>query len=446
MKQMKLRKILNIVLIVLLLVCNFTDAVFAETASVDTLSITTNGNGGKTDIGMWYVINNGVEEWENNSGTGKAIDYRSLLHDGSYGIPVSSDSDLIDFHLKSLSEAKVDFILLDLTETNLAYLSEDSNIFKNAVLTCERIGIWNKNNSWKIRYAFAIGVFSNEEGESQIGESAEAQAKVVYEKFYNILSHGRDNYYQLEKMPLLVACEAAYNPIDCEGGISSYTGERTYLDKFTLKSAYSGGEGSFGYYNKKGVIINPETELVFAGYNSHSLQAAELSRNNGETYKNNWEKVLSNNSPRILMISSFNDYYYDTAVFVTDTSACDGVYEERWTVQDDELDNFLYWSLTKENILRLRLKNADPFVNTFQNGEENTENSGSDSSDFQQNTENTENNPQDEKNNVKNDKKVKIILVIILIFCGFGAIIIYAKVIKREKKPFLDEENVQGVE
>ena len=57
----------------------------------------TNGNGGKTDVGVWFVTYNTPEMWANNFGSGHSIDYRVLLPDGSYEVDADqSVSDVLE--------------------------------------------------------------------------------------------------------------------------------------------------------------------------------------------------------------------------------------------------------------------------------------------------------------------------------------------------------------
>ena len=69
--------------------------------------------------------------------------------------------------------------------------------------------------------------------------------------------------------------------------------------------------------------------------------------------------MLENPSPRIVMITTFNDYNEDSAIFPTDTSGCDNSYEEQWYDETGELNASLYFDITCEAIQKLRKKNGD---------------------------------------------------------------------------------------
>lgn len=456
-----MKKSLSILLVTLLCVGLFSGAASAETASATVSSVTTNGNGGKTDVGIWYVTYNSETAWTDNLGAGKPVGYRSLMPDGSYGIPDSSDTAVIDFHLSELADAKIDFVVFDLTNVILAdglINAEDAWIVDNTVLTCQRIANWNRNNSWKIRYAFAIGVYTDENGQTSIGGSTETQAKTVYENFYNNTSYGRDNYYQINKTPLLIVYDASQDVLNGNGGWNSYTGDRTYGDKFVVRGAKSGETGTYGFDNRNGPNVNSEVSLISPGYNSHSTAQPEVERKKGDTYKENWEKVLNSETPAILVISSFNDYCQDTAVFTADTSNCESGFEEQWLDKNGQISNTMYWNMTREGIIKLRLKNGDKFkdlpsltldehltvgdITLFdENDETNTEKSDDDTANIDTKDKNNSENQDDE---VKNTKKIKKFLAIILILFMVGVIITYIYKSKLKKPTSLDEDDIQN--
>ena len=170
--KMRTKKISSLLLAFCLLCMSF-----FTYASIDATAATvSNGNGGKTDVGAWFVTYNNQTMWSNNFGTGYPINYRMLLPDGTYGIPDSSDIDTIDFQLAQIAEAKIDFILFDLTNggvtEKIKYGWEDNYwITETAQLTCSRIAEWNKTHDWKIKYAIAVGVYANLRGKLTLGEA-----------------------------------------------------------------------------------------------------------------------------------------------------------------------------------------------------------------------------------------------------------------------------------
>lgn len=339
--------------------------------------IQSNGNGGKTDVGTWFVTYNTDEMWANNFGSGHPIQYRALLPDGGYGIPYSDDPIIIDFLLCKLAEAKIDFILFDLTNGGLTdkipYGSNHNEwIVDNALFTCERIALWNKSHDWKIRFAVGVGCYMairgyrydkqgnmTKQGRS-IGEITEWQAQAVYEQFVSNPVFG-DDYYRLDGKPLLIIHDWGENVLTVPHGWNAYTGDRTYGDRFTVRNGQGGEAGTYGWQTRRGTQVHPEVEVVCPGQNTHGGHV-NIVRNFGRYYLNEWNTVLSNPSPRIVMITSFNDYNEDSAIFPADTSGCDEGYEEKWENEDKILSPNMYWDITCESIIMLRKKNNDTML------------------------------------------------------------------------------------
>lgn len=325
----------------------------------------TNGNGGKTDVGTWYCTYHNSGMFARNFGTEFPIKFRALMPDGSYGILDSSVVEYIDWQLKNIAEAKIDFILFD--NTNGGFTEKvpygDGNwwIVDNTILACERIAEWNKNNEWQLRYAQAIGAYEKIRSDSalSIGEVIEYQAEAIYKDFYKNETYG-DAYYTIEGKPLLVVYHWAYNVITCEDGWDNYKGDRTYGDKFTVRAAQLGEKGTYGWDNRKGPSFHPEVMIVCPGHATHGDDVyPSIYRDNGAWYRKSWETVLNNTSPRIVMISSFNDYHENTGVFITDSSNCVAEYDEVWYDVNGNINPTMYWDMTKEGINKLRVKNGD---------------------------------------------------------------------------------------
>lgn len=339
-----------------------------DTAADKTLQ--TNGNGGKTDVGMWYVTYNTEEMFENNFGSGNPIMYRPLIanpdgiignEDDVYGIPDSSNTDEIDMHLQMLADAKVDFILYDLTNggltTKIAYGVGNAWIVKRAQLVSERIAVWNETHDWKIRYAVAVGSYAALNDDRMDGESIELQAQGVYEKFYMNEQYGGDNYYQLDGKPLLITHDWGENDLT---KWDLYGGDKTYGNKFTIRAGQGGEPGTYGWVAEYGVIApQDEVELIMAGWGSAKGIDEEHLRNNGQTYKTGWNTILENDLPRIVMIAAFNDFNEKMGVMPAETDQCvDGI-EEKWTNEEGKLSKTMYWNMTVEGIRKIREKNGE---------------------------------------------------------------------------------------
>jgi hypothetical protein len=80
-------------------------------------------------------------------------------------------------------------------------------------------------------------------------------------------------------------------------------------------------------------------------------------RKNGDYYVNNWDRILGNPLPRIVMIGAFNDYTEDSAVWTADTSVDypkSRLPIERWQGHDVQLHPSMYWDYTVGIIRTLR--------------------------------------------------------------------------------------------
>ena len=336
--------------------------------------LSTNGNGGKTDVGMWYVTYNNEANWVNNFGSGYPIKYRPLMPDGSYDILDSSNVEQIDFHLQQMAIAKVDFIILDLTNggltPDLSYGWDDSesdggnDAVANARLVCQRINIWNKTQEWKIKYAISVGTYPEIADSNTIGVSdsisacyaAEKQAQAVYDSFFESAEYGKENYYQVDGKPLLILFDWTRN---MSVAWQEYNGDKSYGNRFFIGHADCGSVGSYGWFNGEGTHVNEEVMMISPGHNTAGDSAPDIVRNYGNHYRNSWRTVLSNPLPRILVISSFNDFNEQTAVFVADSSACRPDIEEIWRDLSGAINHSMYWDMTLAGIRLMRIANSD---------------------------------------------------------------------------------------
>ena len=364
----RLKNISRFIVLIVVLVLTTSTVAFAK-GQQPTNTLSTNGNGGKTDVGIWYVTYNNSSMWGNNFGSGFAIRYRAQVSDNpvSYGIADSSSIEQIDMHLRMFAEAKIDFIVFDLTNGGLTKEVEygtttDTNngnewIVDNAKLTCQRIANWNQNNEWKIKYAVAVGTYSAINGGRPDGMTAELQAKAVWKDFVENEEYGGDNYYHLDEKPLLIIHDWGENDLE---KWEIYGGDRTYGDKFTVRNGQGGEVGTYGWQTRYGTIVHDEVELICAGWGNASGDST-IPRENGAYYQRNWDIILDNQLPRIVMIAAFNDFNERLAVMPADTSLCDeeNTPEEQWRDADGNLSPTMYWDMTVEGIKQVRIINGE---------------------------------------------------------------------------------------
>jgi hypothetical protein len=320
---------------------------------------TTNGNhAGPSDVGIWYCTYY-AQDWTGVVGYQKAKNYFPLCSDkpGDFRHYASNDTAVIDYHLRQIADAKIDFLLLEVTPGGLGgYRNPDWKgdlyMVDCARAVCRRIKVWNDAHAWKIKYALAV--CTHIRGDDTLGLAIEKIAKDVDTNFVNNPDYGGpDNFYQLNGKPLMICYGIRLSQLNAEW--PAYTGDKTYGNRFTLRTCT--GYADVGEYGwplplHKGTLLDSEVELVEPGFNVHRPGEVEP-RNHGDFYRQCWQKVLDNPRPQIVMIQAFNDYLEESAVWTTDTSKLDET-QEKWTDKEGKLQPAMYWDMTKEYIAMLR--------------------------------------------------------------------------------------------
>ena len=320
---------------------------------------TTNGNGlGPTDVGTWYCTYYN-DDWDTVGGTAyPPTMYRPLCSDkpGDYRAYNSADISVIDYHLRQIANAKIDFILFELSPLRFFEDRPHEHIFiENARVVARRLKIWNDGNPWKIKYAIAAGAHAGVFHGDPIGTYMEKTAQNVYDTFYNDPDYGGpDNYYQLNGKQLLVFWgrmnknEPAWN---------SYEGSKTYGDRFSIRYAQDVQSGSYGWnIYESGPVIHPEVEVASPGWGHYTrTDTPYVSRQRGDFYEKCWQTILQNPRPAIVMIVAFNDYWENTAVWTSDTALLTDA--DQWIGHDGKQHPSMYWDMTVRNIGILRGEN-----------------------------------------------------------------------------------------
>ncbi|MHB0998448.1 MAG: RICIN domain-containing protein [Armatimonadota bacterium] len=326
----------------------------------------TNGNEqGSTDVGIWYCTYYG-KDWTRVGGMGyQATLYRPLCSNkpGDYRTYDATDTAVIDFHLQQIANAKIDFILFELTPGGLGGYRPSMNAFvDNARVVAQRLKVWNGSHAWKLKYAIAAGSHLDVYGGDPIGLCMEKEAEDVYKSFYDNPDYGGSrNYYHLNGKPLIVYWG------DIDGNTSawrSYNGDKTYGDKFSIRYANEVRNGSYGWniYNS-GTVINSEVEVVSPGWGHYGRGIPPyVSRHLGDFYQNCWYTVFNNPKPKIVMIVAFNDYLENTGVWTADTKNLTDA--DIWYGHDEELHPWMYWDMTVGNINTLRGTPSGKIVNS----------------------------------------------------------------------------------
>ncbi len=306
-------------------------------------------------MGIWYCTYYG-EDWNKVGGMGyPPCLYRPLCSTtpGDFRTYDAADPQVIDFHLQQLAEARIDFILLELTPGGLGGYRPAMKLFVDkARAVVERLKLWNETHEWKVRYAIAAGSHPDVYGESPIGLCMEKEAQDVFESFlYNGDYGGSDNYYHLKGKPLLVY----WGDINSNrASWAAYEGDKTYGDHFTIRYAQDVISGSYGWnIYKSGPVLHSEVEVVSPGWGHYIRKDPPyVERLHGDFYRQCWDTVLANPRPKVVMIVAFNDYLENTAVWTADTTNLTDA--DRWEDKTGVLKPDLYWELTVEKIRALR--------------------------------------------------------------------------------------------
>ncbi len=290
--------------------------------------------------GVWSVLPCEYNElfyynlWE-------AWDIKALPYTlGSYQQYDSGDPDVIQEHLKEISAAKIDYLLMD--ETNNLYVN-NGVIFNRAIAVAKEIKKWNENpNNRPMRYAFAIGgiQFSGDPN------TIENEAKEVWNNVINREgTGGLDTYLMQDGKPLLV----------CYYGQESYRTawnniEHPWSDKFTIRWCNGINNSTpdlYGWGIPNGSVNSSFLMEVMPGWNNHRGQY--VSRNSGNFYSGScWNRVL-NQMPEQVIINSFNEYAEETSVWITNTSKVSGD-SEKWGSTD------MYWNSTVDYVAQYKSK------------------------------------------------------------------------------------------
>lgn len=324
--------------------------------------VPTNGNGvGPTDVGTWYCTYYG-DDWEKVGGMGYVpCMYRPLCSDepDDFRAYNATDTAVIDLHLAQLANAKIDFILFELTPGGLGgYRPAMKPFVDNARVVAGRIKAWNEAYPWKIRYAIAAGSHPDVHGGKDIGLCMEKEAQDVHDTFYNNPDYGGpDNYYQLDGKPLIVYWGSmGQNQAEWQ----AYEGDKTYGDRFAVRYAQDVVSGSYGWnIYESGTVVHNEVEVVSPGWGHYARKSPPyVARRHGDFYRRCWDTVFANPRPRIVMIVTFNDYLENTAVWTADTTRLTDA--DPWCEADGTPNPAMYWDITVEKIRELRGGKASP--------------------------------------------------------------------------------------
>lgn len=326
----------------------------------------------QAQIGIWYAIwydsTADGSFWDtsgrkNATYPGDPIYYRPLLPDGTYGKYSSLNNEIINFHLKEIADAQIDFIILD--QTN----DIDNGMLNSASLkTAKLIQAWNKvEGNRTIKYCSAIGAFATKDNMGHI----ESEAKKLYERYINV-KHGwgsPENHVYVDGKPLMVI----FNCVFTEEEWNEYqaTHDTPYCDRFTIRYSTGhvkeGEKGMWGWCMQDGPQIDEDVAVMMPGWYKIAREGEPYGkpwhpyvyRQRGKFYADSWKELLQSNIvPDFVVINSFNEYAEHTGVFTAKTDLFPANYGiERWLDADGKENPSMYWDMTKEYISKF--KNGD---------------------------------------------------------------------------------------
>ena len=324
----------------------------------------------KTQVGAWYSLwydGTGPDSfWEtvtNDYGDRIPILYKPLLPDGTFGRYNSSSSEIMQFHLEEITKAGIDFLIFDQTnDIDARNGSGQTWINNNSLKMAKTIMNWNKvEGNRQIRYCSAIGTFASVDKATGQAYPAgakklnviEEEAQKLYTRYIGREWGNEENHVYVDGKPLMVV----FTVTEQEWNEYKKTNETPYADKFTLRFAvgHAYEPGLWGWVIPKAQVTEDVVTINPGWYKApHALE--KVYRNRGETYKTQWETILSSNiTPNFIVINSINEYAEQTAIWPADTSDFPADHPvERWINKDGQEDPYLYWNMTKEYIQKYR--------------------------------------------------------------------------------------------
>ena len=303
---------------------------------------------GAADIGIWYSTwyaytepgseNNRYDTW-----CAWNVEFTPLLPDGTFGYYDSADPEVIRFHLEKLSDAQIDFIIMDQTnniDVDSGYINERS------LAVAEQIKAYNDTGARPVRYCSAVGGIQW----SHDAKTIEDEAEKLWKRYCETEFGGSGYHYYLDGKPLMIVYGDG-----AEKAWSEYEGEKTYGEKFTIRWADNGSTpGYFGWAYSKGAVWNGNVTVVMPGWHNRAGHKP-VDRKYGKTYKTFWNTLLeAEYSPEIIIINSFNEYAERTAVFPAlsddNTAPGDKWYKDRNGTEDP----YMFWDMTVSYIKQFK--------------------------------------------------------------------------------------------
>jgi len=298
--------------------------------------------------GVWNILPNSyLKPLHWNLWDAWSIKYLPLTL-GTYQQYDSGDSLVIREHLSQITDANIDYLLMD--ETNYIH-TEGNIIFNRAQKVAQEIKKWNDDSSnSKIYYAYAVGgmQFSGDPN------TLEEEAMDVWTNVVNNASNGGpNNYFHLDGKPLLVCYYGQQSYLDAWNALPSHPWTQYFTMGWCTGTNFSTPD-LYGWGIPNGSINSSNLMEVMPGWNNHKGSFVSRTYNGveGGFYQYLcWERVLTQ-LPGTVIINSYNDFAEETAVQISNTCNLSGT-SEAWSTPDK------YWNMTVDYIDQYRTEKGN---------------------------------------------------------------------------------------
>lgn len=309
----------------------------------------TNGAG----AGQWKVLFEYMQPPYQNYWEALTIEHTPV--GGQYD---SGDPTVINNHLQQISDAGIDFILMDLTNG----VTSHQFILDRAKAVCSQLRTFNQAGH-NLKYAIAIGKVQYSGNTYDV----EAEAQEVLNLFVNDPTCGAD-YFKINNVPLLESHFGSYAQKQDWLNLTTHTASNSFVVKYgqglvplasNYPSATGQGCGTFsnptppasdfpnyiGWNTPYGTQVG-STTTVMPGTNNKAGTVIKRTQNGveGGFYTTcGWDRIQANKANiDMVVINSYNEYAEESAVAPTDTSTVTNIppLQETWSSPS------LYWNYT----------------------------------------------------------------------------------------------------
>ncbi|HOM61898.1 MAG TPA: LamG domain-containing protein [Anaerohalosphaeraceae bacterium] len=310
--------------------------------------------------GRWFAVNNPqknrtLQLATENTYVAWRCSYEPQLpgYEGTYD---SGDPVINDLQIQMIHDAGFTYIMFDITNGVHDWVDSRAKAFMS------RVRRWNQTISphqHKIYVTIALGQTRQISDYSQYFAQLESEARRAWTEWFLPYS---DVWYYLDGKPMVVHMQDTANG-DLYKQLPTYTGTRTYIDRFTNRWMDIPEANSYGWVVPPANPYHPEMMPVQPGFwNSWTY----YDRENGNRYRNHWRRVIEY-QPESVFVVSFNETWEHNSVepsYMFNTrQPHPGI--TMWTdAYGERMDNY-YWEMTKQ-YMKLYMEGTLPEGTYFQ--------------------------------------------------------------------------------